>query len=475
MPPCYKARSHRLSREAQRTRHAASIGKPRTSSIQCANRRSRNDIAAPILFPRASDWPQQRQELDPMSEPVGDHGYMTESSIRDWIATVNMDTNRATPLPAPSEVLPLPSQQELQVPSDITTDGYSADGEEAPSSTEHITLALRFEQAFSTMSNDRSPLRRIEASSLPQRGRNLGSLDLPTECIDDWRSLMGEALSSQSFYNSSPGFKDRSSTMFSTNAEATSSHTFPLDSTMFDSPNHWADVGEQHEFYNLETSSPMDFELEVVCPRSMTPSDLDFNLHPMQPPPILDSEDFSRLMSRTFMSPSSSSLGEQNEARSSSDQMELGNLDPEVEHADAAIACHFDDFDFMDSWSPPALRSSSSASSQDPFHLEIFSPTSDQTDGAAIWNSEERDQQEMHVARPSSESPDFFSSSSFLGWSSSSVETGTKPESSRVGTSAYEPKHDLMFAITLHQPQPIRAIPHIDAELLLDEFPELFS
>ena len=475
MSPCFRGRPHRLSRELQRTRHSASKPRARASSIQCANRRSQNNTPAPILFPRGSDWPNaavQQQDSDPMSELVGDHGYMTESSIRDWIATVNMDTHRATPLPIPSEFLPPPSQQVLQVPSDISADGLPTYGEDAPSSTEHITLALQFEQALSTMSDGRSPQRCLEAS-LPHHGRSSGSLDLPTECVDDWRSLMGEALSSQNFYNSSPGFEDRS-TMFSTNAEASSSRTFALDSSMFDSPDHWADADDWREYYNPETStSPMDFELEVVCPRSRTPSDLDINIQPMHAPTILDSDDFSRLMSRTFMSPSTSSVGVQNEIHG--DQIEVGALDAEAEHVDSTIACHFDDFDFMDSWSPPALRSSSSASSQDPFHLEIFSPTSDQTDGAAIWNSEERDQQ--HVARSLSGSPEFFSSSSFLGWSSSSVETDTKPEPSRVGSMGYDSdsKPNPLFAIPLHQPQPIRAIPHIDAELLLDEFPELFS
>jgi hypothetical protein len=153
------------------------------------------------------------------------------------------------------------------------------------------------------------------------------------------------------------------------------------------------------------------------------------------------------------------------------DQMNDGSCDGEAEGNDTSIACHFEDFDFMESWSPPALRSSSSASSQDPFHLEIFSPASDQTDGAAIW-TEERQQMREACA---SESPEFFSSSSFLGWSSSSVETGTKTESSRVEIMGHDLKTDRLFAIPLHQPQPIRAIPPIDAELLLHEFPGIFD
>jgi hypothetical protein len=399
---------------------------------------------------------------------VGDHGYVTESSIRDWIATV--DTN-IPPLPDPSELLSAPRELHIpQVPCDVDMDAES----DLSGDQDYNYLYLRYldfashpqhvSELTAIMSAERSTQRTLDGSDCLDVDCQPLALDIPSECFDDWRPVLGDCFTNRTFLTSTPD-------IFSTSLfkRAPTAPYFAAVPTRQESPVHWVDTEDWREQ-----------DLDIIRSYATLPADMEMDTpsHPTESPPFLNNTDFSRLMAQSFAEWSSRGTSDASRGKGTEDRLQDERCDAEETVTDTqSIACHFEDFDFLDAWSPPALRSSSSASSQDPFHLEIFSPTSEQGDGAAIWGDEgarcaavaarERDQQYSHSDRSSSESPEFFSSSPFMGWSASSMEAATKPETSHMGS-------EWLFSIPLHQPQPIRAIPPIDAELLLDEFPEMF-
>lgn len=122
-------------------------------------------------------------------------------------------------------------------------------------------------------------------------------------------------------------------------------------------------------------------------------------------------------------------------------------------------ALPLDELDLTSQWSPPALRSASSTSSLDPFSMDLFSPTTEFPDAASVWDDSYRSIDESSI------SPDDYSSSPFIGWSSASDKGDPKavlPMLTMGYTTATQP----LTTIPLHQPQPIRPIPPIPVDLL---------
>lgn len=117
-----------------------------------------------------------------------------------------------------------------------------------------------------------------------------------------------------------------------------------------------------------------------------------------------------------------------------------------------------DDLDIANQWSPPALRSASSASSLDPFCMELFSPTAEFPDAASVWDESYRSVDESSISAGD------YSSSPFVGWSSSDNES--KVPVLPLLTMGFVAPQPMPRAIPLHQPQPIRPIPPIPVHLL---------
>lgn len=110
------------------------------------------------------------------------------------------------------------------------------------------------------------------------------------------------------------------------------------------------------------------------------------------------------------------------------------------------------DMDFFDIWTTSPLRTPSPSSSLDhSFHLDLFSPASKDrlSSSLSAWNS-------IHVSPvETSNSPGFYSSSPFVGWSSvSPLNTKLPNLHSSIPRVSFD-------TIALHQPQPVRPIPPI--------------
>ncbi|THH11598.1 hypothetical protein EW145_g550 [Phellinidium pouzarii] len=272
--------------------------------------------------------------------------------------------------------------------------------------------------------------------------------------LNDWRQLMDESPSFQVPSTSSV----RSSAQSSTVGMAS---TLPLGSSLLDESmsqsvhGHWVDtegwssIGEMGGGGSTSGSS-RDNAVEDAYPRSATASsrrsDADFQLIGL--PTVLEHEDLLALMLQSFtVALADASLEDHNNHRHIQGS----------EHDDTSnLSCpnYMPSLDFINKWSPPALRSSSSASSQDPFHLDLFSPTSDQPDAASIWDN-------FTQSPEDSASPGYYSSSPFVGWSSAS-DTETKPALLPMEYITPAP----LSTIPLYQPQPIRLIPPIPLHLL---------
>lgn len=110
--------------------------------------------------------------------------------------------------------------------------------------------------------------------------------------------------------------------------------------------------------------------------------------------------------------------------------------------------------DILDPWITPPLYTSSSSSAEESFNLDLFSPIPERSESVRVWDESRSSQAE------SSPSAGYYSSSPFIGWTSSSAkgfELALQPKGDAPTT--YQP-------LTLHQPQPIRPIPPIPIPLL---------
>lgn len=398
---------------------------------------------------RASQYSDPHLHLA-SDEYTGDHGYGSQSgSIWDWVAAVD-----CTQQSLPDRSAPL-SSDALQVPRDVDMDSdiYSP-AVFTSSSNAHLTAAtmaaFRSSNSSPVLGLDISPPTR--ASSASDRGTR--------GCLNDWQYMMDAA---HSFFTTSP-------------IPSPSKHTtsaLPMDASMLDESlynpffGQWTkakDGWKEEDLEGEDMISAMDYGYVVdAYPRSATSSSRhsDIDIRPVALPAILDHQDFSSLMLQSFtLAHTDTSLEEGNKDFQPYDATTDAEIDDD-QIAILALPPHLHDYDFMDDqWSPPALRSSSSASSLDPFHLELFSPASEQADPAAVWD-------EHRVPEESSDSPGYYSSSPFVGWSSAS-DTEMKPVLLTLG---HMPIVTPYAEIPLHHPQPIRLIPPIPVNLL-DEIPD---
>lgn len=424
--------------------NARSAGFPKPERITERSRSSQVATSSAAL-PGASPRSEPFSRL-PSLKRTGDHGHATRNRIWSWVAGVDRGHPPSLDYSAP-----------LQVPSDV---GFERDLYSSPRT---VASSLNTHLSAITMS---PPPPSGSSCSSPLSGRRITPFSstsyTPDRTIEErsnvWQLMMDEP---SSFLASSPCPSSHSSTMgFASTLPR--EHTVPDESMYRTILDRWAESAEWKDEEHLEGEESISgFETDYsfdIYPRSATSSPLtsDAEMHPDVLPALLDQQDFSSLMLQSFTLALADAASRENEEfRRFSVAVEA-----EVEEEDpmSILSCptHLQDldFDFMDQWSPPALRSSSSASSLDPFQLELFSPTSEQTDPAAVWEAH-------RTPGEVSESPEFFSSSPFVGWSTASSAEIKPTLLTMPHKSAVEPFAD----VPLYQPQPIRPIPPIEIPL----------
>ncbi|KAL5535889.1 hypothetical protein ACEPAF_3983 [Sanghuangporus sanghuang] len=384
------------------------------------------------------------------------HAHTARNSIWSWASGVDPGQH-----PLLHRSAPLRSNS-LQVPCDVDMDRDLYSPRTVPSSLRsHLSAAAEMSAPGSSCSNPLSD----------RRTRGFDSISFTSDRMNEdglncWQQVMDEA---PSFLAFSPCPSSCSSTMGFTS-------TLPREPALMNEATYrtlldkWTESEEwKEEAAREREGSTSGFEVHYnvdAYPRSAasSPHFSDVEMHPAVLPALLDQQDFSTLMLQSFrLALAEAKLQEGGGFEGFSAAAEAA---PEDGRASvASFPSHLQDFECMDQWSPPALRSSSSASSLDPFHLDLFSPQSEQTDPAAIWEAH-------RTPGDSSDSREYFSSSPFVGWSSSS-DADTKP--ALLTLNAIRPISSVapLAEVPLYQPQPIRPVRPIDISANLEnEFPE---
>ncbi|KAL5494855.1 hypothetical protein ACEPAI_317 [Sanghuangporus weigelae] len=385
------------------------------------------------------------------------HAHAARNSIWSWASGVDPGQH-----PLLHRSAPLQSDSLLQVPCDVDMDRDLYSPRTIPSSLRsHLSAAAEMSAPGSSCSSRLSDRRTrgFDSTSFTSDRMYEGGLNC-------WHQVMDEAPSFMAF---SPCPSSCSSTMGFTS-------TLPREPVMNEAATYrtlldkWTESEEWKEEATREREgSTSGFEVHYnvdAYPRSAasSPHLSDVEMHPAILPALLDQQDFSTLMLQSFrLALAEAKLQEGGGFEGFTAAVEAA---PEDDRASvASFPSHLQNFECMDQWSPPALRSSSSASSLDPFHLDLFSPQSEQTDPAAIWEAH-------RTPGDSSDSREYFSSSPFVGWSSSS-DADAKP--ALLTLNAIRPISSTvpLAEVPLYQPQPIRPVRPIDISANLEnEFPE---
>ncbi|KAH8119798.1 hypothetical protein DFH11DRAFT_7814 [Phellopilus nigrolimitatus] len=375
------------------------------------------------------------------------HVYESQSTIWDWVAGVE---RRRQPSPLPYSSAPLP--ESLPVPYDVDLEVVIA----STSVTAHASSPT-------TMPMPSSP------SSIPLQGPRLGALALHSSSQSD-RSVNGQVRDWQRLSNDA-SLHSQSHLTSSSRSSAPSSHlsALPMESTFLDESvrrsllGQWADTKGWREG-ELEGEGPVlgsSRAYENTYPRSAGSSSplSETDFQPAELLSILDHQEISpRVLQNFTIALTDASLKEDDadQGRDQGDDADSGTMSVSLSGPD-----YLRELEFMDQWSgsPPALRSSSSTSSLDPFHLELelFSPASEtgNPDAASVWDDMQCSPEDSSL-----------SSSPFVGWSSS--DSDAKPALLSMGHVPSVP----FAAIPLHQPQPVRPIPPIPIHLLDDSPPD---
>lgn len=391
------------------------------------------------------------------------HAQSARNSIRSWASGVDSGQH-----PLLHRSAPLRSDS-LQVPCDVDMDRDLYSPRTIPSSLHsHLSAPAEMSAPSSSCS---SPL------STDRRTRGFDSASFASDRVGEggglngWQHLIDD--SAPSFLAFSPCPSSCSSTMGFTS-------TLPREHVTLDEVAYrtlldkWTESEEWKEEVDREREgstqgAQTQYEVDAY-PRSAgsSPHLSDIEMHPAVLPALLDQHDFSSLMLQSFrLALAEAKLLEGDGFVGFNAAAEATMEDDRA--SNASFPSHLQDFDDLtDQWSPPALRSSSSASSLDPFHLELFSPQSEQTDPAAVWEAH-------RTPGDSSDSREYFSSSPFVGWSSSS-DADAKPALLTlhpIPLSVPPVAAAPLAEVPLYQPQPIRPIRPIDiAANLTNEFLE---
>ncbi|EJD03514.1 uncharacterized protein FOMMEDRAFT_139774 [Fomitiporia mediterranea MF3/22] len=430
-----------------------SAGVAQPGKIRERSRSKVSSSSAVVSLSEASTHPDSLPvSYLPTHKRTGDHAFDTHNRIWSWVSGVDRGQQ-----PLLDHSVPLPSDSNLQFPCDVGVD---------PDLYSPRTVASSLSAAeMSSPGSSRSsplPVQRIShvhsASRAPDR--------LTQRSINDWQHMMDEP---DSFLTSSPCPSSCSSSMgFASTLPR--EHSMPDETVYRSLLDRWSESEEwriEEDQRNDEQMWDVNPEYNVdTYPRSATSSSnhSDVETHPINALPILlDQHGFSTLLSQSFALALADASLDENDSFQAFKRTAAADAEMEEDNVShISYPAHLQDFDFMDQWSPPALRSSSSASSLDPFQLELFSPTTEQPDPAAIWSA-------RRSPATSSESLEFFSTSPFVGWSSTSG-TEAKPTLLTLG---HMHKSTPFADIPLYQPQPIRPIPPIDIPVNpSDEFPE---